>query len=692
MIKRAMLVLFAAMFFISVFSILSMPKDAMAEEKEGEAEAVVLEPIEVIGEKVELFSGKVSTERVEELQPVDIGDLLKKDVEGITAIRRSGIALDPVLRGMSKDRLNTLVDGGFIFGACANRMDPPTFHITPYGTEGVEVTKGPFDVTLGPGGLGGTINILTKEPKRYEEMELHPEIRGGFDSVSNGVKGGLTLGGGKKSFGFNLSYDYKNYDGYLDGKGKRITADFKQSNFTAGIDYLLDDDKKIGINYMGQRGSDVFYPTLAMDSPKDDMDMTALSFNSKNLEARIYYSLVDHMMDNTSKSRYVTNPSTMRMDAPSKSRTYGGKLKTRLSFLDGTDAGIDYYNRWWDITLQRWSSAGMRMADIRAIPDTTIQDFGIFIQPEKKSENLTLTAGARIDFVKAKANAVGSTEQGYFDTYYGSGSGTSSNLDKSESNIGGFLKGNYNISDGIDAYAGIGRGVRTADPRERFRVLLPIPGGKWDIGNPNLNPEENIQFEIGNKAKFERFNYDISIFHNSIKNFITQFNTGKTFSSQSVMGYKNVDATLYGGELSAGVLATDNISLIGSTSYTWGENRTENKPLPEIMPWQGKLGVRYDEFSGKYWCELMGRFVANQDRYDSVVDPGTTAGFSTFDLRLGWKPKTNILLTAGAENIFDIHYYEHTSKNFAFNQDGYTTADRIPEPGRNIYVNLSYVF
>ncbi|MBI5875831.1 MAG: TonB-dependent receptor, partial [Deltaproteobacteria bacterium] len=182
------------------------------------------------------------------------------------------------------------------------------------------------------------------------------------------------------------------------------------------------------------------------------------------------------------------------------------------------------------------------------------------------------------------------------------------------------------------------------------------------------------------------------IFHNSIKNYITQFNTGKIFSGQAVMGYENVDAILYGGELSAGILATDNISFIGSTSYTHGENQTQNKPLPEIMPWQGKLGIRYDEFSGRYWGEFMGRFVAGQDRFDSVVDPGTTSGFSTFDVRLGWKPVGSLLLTAGVENILDRYYYEHTSKNFAFNQDGYKTTDRIPESGRNVYLNVSWVF
>ena len=158
------------------------------------------------------------------------------------------------------------------------------------------------------------------------------------------------------------------------------------------------------------------------------------------------------------------------------------------------------------------------------------------------------------------------------------------------------------------------------------------------------------------------------------------------------MGYKNVDATLYGGEFSAGFLVMENISLLGSTSYTWGENKTENKSLPEIMPLQGKLGVRYDETSGKLWGELMGRFVASQHRYDPVIDSGKTNGFSTLDLRLGWKLKKDILLTAGVENLFDKYYYEHASKNFAFNQDGYKTTDRIPEPGRNVYLNLTMTF
>jgi len=151
------------------------------------------------------------------------------------------------------------------------------------------------------GGLGGTINVLTKEPKHYEGMELYPEIRGGFDSVSNGLKGGVAFQGGKEPFGFNLSYDYKNYDGYLDGNGKRITADFKQSNFTAEVDYLLDEDKKIGINYMGQRGSDVYYPTLGMDSPKE------ILINKDDLPITIVYKGKRYILILTKNDKLILN-------------------------------------------------------------------------------------------------------------------------------------------------------------------------------------------------------------------------------------------------------------------------------------------------------------------------------------------------------------------------------------------------
>lgn len=668
---------------------LSMPFSVMAEE------AITLEPVTVVEKKVSLFGGEVSSERMEELQPVDIGDLLKKDVAGVSVIRKGGTAQDPVLRGLSKDRTKVLIDGNLVFGACGNRMDPPTFHVSPYQIERVDVVKGPFDVTAGPQ-LGGSINIVTKEPEYYLEPEAHAEIRGGFEGVSNGKKGGISLNGGKAPFDFNAAYDKKDYDGYLDGEGHRITADFEQENFTAGVGFSLNKDTRLGISYTGQRSDDVFYPTLAMDSPKDDMDMFSSELTIKNMkgllkeaDAKVYYSEVDHYMSNFDKFEYTSPAPMMKMDAPSESRTWGGRVKGTMALLNGVDLGVDYYNRWWDIWLRNGSGARLR----HAIPDTSITDLGFFVQPSVKTGDMTFTAGARLDMVKAEAEDKTTVFSKYNDIY---GPGTADDLDKDETNVGAFLKASYGLSDSVDLYAGIGRGVRTADGRERFRVLVPdsVRGVTVrDIGNPGLDPEESLQYEIGSKGRAGRFSYDISAFYNNIRNYINRFNTGKTVTEMGntypVWGYENIDAVLYGGELSAGYALTDTVSLLGSAAYLWGEDTDNDIPLPEIAPIEGKLGLRYEDKG--LWVEAMGRFVDNQER-DAGIDPGETRGFDTYDLRAGYKLKENLMITAGVENIFDTYYYEHLSKNFAFNQDGHTTRERIPEPGRNAYVNLNFAF
>jgi iron complex outermembrane receptor protein len=695
----------------ALFLMILLVVPAGAAEQEASEESVVLDPIEVVGDKVELFSGKVKTDRIEELQSVDIGDLLKKDVEGMGTIRKSGVAFDPILRGLSKDRLNVLVDGGFLFPACLSRMDTPTFHITPYSIKGVTVTKGPFDVTMGPGSLGGIINVETKRPAYSETFEFHPVIRAGFDSVAEGVKGGITLDMGRAPFGANLSYDYKDYGGYDDGDGKTITSDFEQENFTAGIRFFIDENKSIGINYIGQRAEEIYYPVLGMDSPEDDMDMISLEANLEKLssfvrsiDVRLYANQVDHLMDNAMKTKYV-NPGqvNMAMTNLAESRTLGGKLKADLALLDGTEIGVDYYNRWWDATMTM-TMMGPMTSTLRAMPDTTIEDLGFFVQPKKSFGNFTLTTGIRVDLVNADADGVGATEAGYFNTVYGPN--TTSKLDEDETNVGAFLKGSHKVGEDIEVYAGVGRGVRTADAKERFRVLGV---GRPEIGNPDLDPEESLQFEAGFTVKLEKVHLNASAFHNSIDGYIAQYDTGWLYCSmdavklkktpcmmgmaKKVLGYKNVDARLYGGELSVGYLITDNVSVLGSASYTWAKNEDDEKPLQEIPPLEGKLGIRYDELEGKYWVEFMGRFVASQHRFDPVVDDGgKSSGFETFDLRLGWRPWGSVLLTAGVENIFDLHYTEHTTKTFFFNQDGYTTADRVPEPGMNAYANITWSF
>ncbi|HHD81381.1 MAG TPA: TonB-dependent receptor, partial [Campylobacterales bacterium] len=96
-------------------------------------------------------AGRVDVEQVsdvsgEEIKSSDLAEALEKNSPSVTIIRRSGIANDIILRGQKRDNINVTVDGMKLYGACPNRMDPPTSHIMTQNIDSVEITEGPFDV------------------------------------------------------------------------------------------------------------------------------------------------------------------------------------------------------------------------------------------------------------------------------------------------------------------------------------------------------------------------------------------------------------------------------------------------------------------------------------------------------------------------------------------------------------------
>ncbi|MFH4289464.1 TonB-dependent copper receptor, partial [Acinetobacter baumannii] len=75
---------------------------------------------------------------------------------------------------------------------------------------------------------------------------------------------------------------------------------------------------------------------------------------------------------------------------------------------------------------------------------------------------------------------------------------------------------------------------------------------------------------------------------------------------------KNVDATIAGAEAGIGYQFTDHIQADLSAMYAWGKNTTDDKPLPQISPLEGRLNIRY--VADKYNFGLLWRAVAEQNR------------------------------------------------------------------------------
>ncbi len=122
---------------------------------------------------------------------------------------------------------------------------------------------------------------------------------------------------------------------------------------------------------------------------------------------------------------------------------------------------------------------------------------------------------------------------------------------------------------------------------------------------------------------------------------------------------------------------------------------TDNVPLAQIPPLEGRLGLAYDD---KTWSfGVLARAVDNQDRVDvgngSIVgqDIGPTPGFTVYSLNAGYRPKKGTLISAGIDNLFDKTYAEHLSRAGAA-VSGYTQTTRVNEPGRNLWLKASIAF
>ena len=115
-----------------------------------------------------------------------------------------------------------LVDGAKIYGACPNRMDPPTSHILTNNVESVEVNEGPYDVE-NFGTLSGSVNITTREPE--------PGLHGDF-SINVGSwnywKAAPTLTGGSDRVRALASISHEESDQYEDGDGNTFAEQIKK--------------------------------------------------------------------------------------------------------------------------------------------------------------------------------------------------------------------------------------------------------------------------------------------------------------------------------------------------------------------------------------------------------------------------------------------------------------------------------
>ena len=671
------------------------------------AQSVDVEKV-VVEERVDALT--IKNVSAEEIKSADLAEAITKNVPSASLVRRSGIANDIILRGQKRDNINIIIDGAKVCGACVNRMDPPTSHVVTHIVENVQINEGPFDVE-NFGTLSGLVNITTREPS---------EGFGGDISLNAGSfgyqKGSVTLHGGNEKVKGLLTFSTESSGQYEDGNGddfaeqiiKATTgttsagtqfqpkyADmdaYQKTVFMGKIFAHLTDDQDLKFSYTGNRSDDVLYPSSKMDAIYDDSDIYNIEYQirhlgtySKSLDFQYYDSTVDHPMSikyrkSALKKGDITNHLTTEMQ--------GFKLKNSFDFMNNAIMiGLDTSKRNWDgkyykdthdsIPLKfppQSPSAGQIK---RSIYDGETINKAIFAKTNSRYKNVDIDAGIRYD-----------------DTSITNG-GTARDNDYSALSANIFAT--WNMANSLRYFAGIGKSSRVPDVRELYFMSSMSPSATTLIGTPTLKQTHNYEVDLGFEKIYDSFSIKTKLFYSKLEDYI-YLNANK---KKNV--FENIDATIYGAEISGAYLATDSLYVNYGLAYKKGEKDQplagqSDKDLAEISPLKANIGVGYD-YDDSLGLHLDMIAASDWDTYDSDNGEQALDGYMVFNAKINKTFSNGISVTLGVDNLLDETYtttntYKDLTLITTSTEDNPSVNDvmLLNEPGRYFYLNASYKF
>lgn len=640
---------------------------------------------------VETVESKVSKNvRNEEIKSADLGEALSKNFANTSLVRRSGIANDIIVRGHKKDNINVTIDGAKVCGACPNRMDPPLSHTLTHMIETVTLQEGPFNVE-DFGSLGGDLKIITQKPSK----DFKGEVVGNVGSWGY-QKGSFALSGGGEKVRFLLSGSTEKGDQYKDGNGDdfvgQIAKAISEGKVAGGAQYQpkyegLDgyekkslmgkvffdftDNTQLRLGYTMNRSDNILYPNTPMDAIYDDSDIFTVGYTakalgkySKQLDIELYQSTVKHPMSTMYRKAAAVNGFEMTHYLETKMQ--GAKLKNSFTH-DNHEivAGIDYTKRNWDGGYYK-NGTPLPEAKFHSIHDVDTSNIGVFLKDTVTHNQWKFEGGLRFDDTAIKTPST-KFEDRDFDA------------------ISGYLMTSYEVDKSLRYFGGVGRSSRVPDAKE----LYFVQSSGQVAGNPTLDNVINHEVDIGFEKQFENFSIKPKLFYSKVNDFIA-YNATQGH-------YENVDATLYGIDISGSYIATEALWFDYALAYQKGKKSDPlmgqvSTNLPEVPPLKALLSATYMPVES---LKINGDIVATKGWSSIDVENGEQPidGYIAVNLKATKSFSKGFELSVGVDNLFDTTYQtSNTYKDLTLLSIDGEDPMLLNEPGRYIYTQLKYQF
>ena len=604
--------------------------------------------------------------------PAVDGAAYLQSIVGFNQIKNGGANGDVTFRGMFGSRIKILTDGTENLGACPSRMDNPASYVSPESYDKITVVKGPQTVQYAHTGSAATV-IFEREPEQLTSAKPYrgqaTVMLGSYGRLDQNVEAAV----GDETKYARLNANRSIADSYQDGAGNTVPSDWEKWNTDLALGWTPNEDTWVELKG-GKSDGEAVYAGRSMDGSKFARESLGLHVEKKNIsevikkvEAQVDYSYNDHVMDNFSLRKF--NPAdgmSMPMASNVARRTLNARVAMtqdwgKLQLISGIDSQKNEHTK-------RSGSLMSPYQNKARVGDMEFESYGAFGELSYVfNDQHKLVTGARVDQAKIDNLAI--------------------DTERKETLPSGFIRIESELAEHVKTYAGLGYVERVPDYWELFSTKYHQSAGTTFA---DLENEKTAQFDAGYQYEQGAFKSWASAYAGLINDYILT-----KYTSMTDAHTRNVDATIAGAEVGMGYQFTDALQADVSAMYAWGENTTDNTPLPQISPLEGRLNLRYVQ--DRYTLGALLRVVDGQSRISkdegNIVgyDLKESSGFGVLSLNGSYNLNKSVDVSVGVDNVLDKTYSEHLNK-LGLNGTGSAAKVQFNNSGRNYWARISMKF
>jgi len=602
-------------------------------------------------------------------------DQLLKSLDEVDLISRGNFAAEPVVNGVSGDRISMTIDGMKIFGACTDKMDPISSYIEPNNLRSIQVQSN----GISPNGssTGGAINFETRTASIDTSVPWKTQVGSAYSSVSNRLDKLASIQYSQSRWAILVNAVHKKSDNYKAGNGMVIPyTQFEKWNVASSFIYKIKENQFIKVTHLTDRGSNIGYAALPMDVAYANTDLASLSYliyptgKIKRIEFKSYFNRVKHAMDDTQREEVF-----MHMDMPGQTRTYGAFANVKWGKDQGNQVlRFDYYNvnARAEMTMYPTEEPAMFML---TWPDIVRDNVVLlFSRDIIKTKSWTIRMNGSTKYVGSRVVGDFGVRQA---AVFGQDIGSVDHRLLANMNITGSRK----LKQG-KLWFDLSETQRGPTFTEQYGFYIFNAYDGYDyIGDVDLKTESSLRSSVGYQSSIGPFKVKTSCFAIRFANYILPVTNSNldamTYGANGVRVLRNVAATgMYGGNLRFDYKPSRVFQATVSSTYVWGQTGEED-PLPLIPPLRSRLSTTWQ--TGQVLIKADLERAEAQSRINSSFGELATPSYTILNLTANWNSligKYRLNVDAGVQNVFNNYYRTHL------------TWGGIPNPGRNLFLNV----